>query len=132
MNDFKRAREYLNTAVELNPNLTWAKNDLTQAMAPYEKEAMVLALGDSKLIGYQSKEEGGRATLTQITPDTPAGRAGLQVDDVVVTVDGLPAVVKNGKSRIVQARDAILQGKQEKALIEVRRGDQMRYFLMRK
>lgn len=132
MNDFKRAREYLNTALELNPNLTWAKDDLAKAMAPYEKEAKILALGDSKLIGYQSNEEGGRATLTQITADTPAERAGLQVDDVIVTVDGLPAVDKSGKSRTVQARDAILQGKQEKTLIEVRRGNQMLYFLMRK
>jgi hypothetical protein len=47
-------------------------------------------------------------------------------------IDGLPAVDREKQLRLVPARTAVLDGTRKRVLLEIRRGDQVLFFMMTK
>lgn len=112
--------------------------DELRSRKPGEKIALTLQRGDKEekleialtarpgtaaqspvWIGGTGEEREGRVTLTQIVPDSPAAKAGLQADDVVTTLDGKE--VKTFEALVEQVRE---KSAGDQVKLQVQRGDE--------
>ncbi len=133
LGDLRMARESLRLAVTLNAKDAHAGKLLAGLLERYRSGATVITLGDAELIGInrETDTDDDAVRVTGVHADSPAEAAGLQVDDVITLVDGLPA--NDGTpNRLVSVRDAVRAGELESALFEVRRGDELVYFVLKK
>ena len=66
---------------------------------------MAHGLGAALGVGLDRRHDGGSgAVITEVEPDSPAAAAGVQVDDVVVAVDGAP--IDGAAALVATIRDA--------------------------
>ena len=121
----------INTAVARSDSMT-AANSISFAIGVGEvlrvtEQLRLSAAGQPRVEGYLGvglgdRIDGGQgAVITEIQPDSPADRAGLAVDDVVVSLDGAPI---DGRAGLIAAvRD---RGPGDAVTLEIRRGGELR------
>jgi len=121
----------INTAVARSDSMT-AANSISFAIGVGEvlrvtEQLRLSAAGQPRVEGYLGvglgdRTDGGQgAVITEIQPDSPADRAGLEVDDVVVSLDGAPI---DGRAGLIAAvRD---RGPGDAVTLEIRRGGELR------
>jgi len=89
----------------------------------------VIKLGESDKMGYGAEFVDGRLKIVKIAEGSPAEKAGLQVGDQIVGIDGQELDADDALRKV---RDDILAGKREQAVIDIQRGDQtITYRLMK-
>lgn len=120
----------INTAVARSDSMT-AANNISFAIGVAEVLRVVEQLRDSAAgterteaylgVGLGDRRDGGQgAVITMVQEGSPAERAGLEVDDIVVSLDRAPI---DGQAGLIAAvRD---RSPGDEVVIEVRRGDEM-------
>lgn len=77
----------------------WSK--VEAALPSLEQGKSVVYGGGFLGIGWAPDGPGGAIRITQVAPDGPAGKAGVQVGDVIVSIDGKPV------AKLLEAMDAV-------------------------
>jgi tetratricopeptide (TPR) repeat protein len=122
--DILGAREYLKTAVELNgEGKVWIEPYLIRAMEPLVDKAIPIVLGNVNAMGYAFQRNGQSNIIENIGDNTPAQMAGLQINDIVMTINGFPPSLVE-----IEYNDKVFKGEIEYAIYEIKRADTIVYY----
>jgi hypothetical protein len=85
----------------------------------------LIKLGESETVGYGARFEDQRLKVVKIAGRSPAEKAGWQVGDQIVSIDG-EAI--DAADALRNVRDEIISGKRQQAIIRVLRGEEVLTF----
>jgi len=81
----------------------------------------LIKLGESETVGYGAKFEDQRLKIVKIANGSPAEKAGLQIGDQIVSIDG---EALDAADALRNVRDEMISGKRQQAIIRVLRGEE--------
>lgn len=110
-------------------NTIYGREGSVPGIKPSVAAQPLIRLGENDKMGYGAEFEDGRLKIIKIAEGSPVEKAGLQVGDQIVAIDGQEL---DSDDAVRKVRDDILAGNRQQALIDIRRGDETKTYRLMK
>lgn len=130
--DYAGAREYLQTALTLNPKITWARSILDEALAPLRKVAQKIYIDDKEDFGLHLEVRNQTIVVKDVSENSYAESSGIKANDLILKVDGLSPFDHEQREHVSFNITNVAKGSKYSTLLEIKRGVDIFYILIEK
>ena len=128
--DYAGAREYLQTALTLNPDIKWVHAILDEALSPLRKVAKKVYIDDKKDFGLHLEVRNRVIVVKDVIKGSYAELSGIKVSDIILKIDGLLPFDQKQHEQVSSNIINVAKGRKYSVLLEIQRGTNSFYILV--